>query len=331
MVKILSPITSLEATTGVIQAGADEVYCGVKIPGARYPGLSTRTYRSSLQTYDELGAVAEYARQHDVETIVTMEFPFMGDVVEKQIREHAEACVEEGADALIAGDIGIILTLRDMQLGVPVYASTYLASMNYEAVDFLRRLGVRRTILERQVSIEEMAEVVKRSRGVEIEVFVHGPGCSNINVNCYGCSGSGVRSLKPGYKGLLTPTCRLTYDVSEVREGKRRRLGDIPILDAYFFCSFCRLEDLVKAGVAGLKIVGRDGPPYYQILTTKTYRELLDLLESGQTHLFRERLESLKRREDVLLWASQVSSPDACRQKRCYYMPFFHAPYKIAV
>ncbi|MEM2961066.1 MAG: peptidase U32 family protein, partial [Candidatus Bathyarchaeia archaeon] len=282
MLKILSPVTSFDATVGVIEAGADEIYFGVKIPGVKYPGLSLRTYRSSLQSYDELGAVVEYAHEHSVETIVTMEFPFIANFVEDRIKAHVISCVEKGVDAIIAGDIGIILTLLDMKIGIPIYASTYLASMNYEAVDFLRKLGVKRVILERQVSLREIGEIVNHRRGeVEIEVFVHGPGCSNINVNCYGCSGSVVKPTKADYKGLVTPTCRVMYDVYRLYRGKRKRMGAVPILDAYSFCSLCHLQELVKTGIAGIKIVGRDGPPFYQVLTTKIYRELVDLLEEG--------------------------------------------------
>jgi putative protease len=330
MVKILSPVTSFDATIGVIEAGADEIYCGVKIPGTNYPGLSLRTYRSSLQSYDELGAVVDYAHEHGVETIVTMEFPFLADFLEDRIRKHAMSCVEKGVDALIAGDIGIVLTLLDMGLGIPIYASTYLASMNYEAVDFLRKLGVKRVILERQLSLEEIGEIVTRSKGgVEIEVFVHGPGCSNINVNCYGCSGSIVKPVKADYKGLVTPTCRVTYEVYRLRGSKRKRLGSLPILDAYTFCSLCQLPELIKTGLTGIKIVGRDGPPFYQVLTTKIYRELVDLLESGKIDLFQKRLNSIKNQSDLSFWALHVTIPEACRQGRCYYSPFFHTPYKI--
>ncbi|MEM2897659.1 MAG: U32 family peptidase, partial [Candidatus Bathyarchaeia archaeon] len=218
----------------------------------------------------------------------------------------------------------------DMKIGIPIYASTYLASMNYEAVDFLRKLGVKRVILERQVSLREIGEIVNHRRGeVEIEVFVHGPGCSNINVNCYGCSGSVVKPTKADYKGLVTPTCRVMYDVYRLYRGKMKRMGVVPILDAYSFCSLCHLQELVKTGIAGIKIVGRDGPPFYQVLTTKIYRELVDLLEEGNLMLFKKRLQSLKSRSDISAWALHVTIPEACREGRCYYSPFFHRPYNI--
>jgi len=330
MVKILSPVTSFDAAVGVISSGAEEIYCGVRIPGVKYPGLSTRPDYCSLSTYEELGRVVRYAHDHDVKTIVTTDVPFMAEWLEKELKHHVRSCIRQGVDAIIGSDLGIILMLKDMDLDVPIFASTYLASTNYEAVDFLKNLGIGRVILERHITIKEIEEIVRCSKDVEIEVFVHGPGCSNINVNCYGCYGGRVKPRKNvKYDGLLRPTCRVTFDVYKINDVKNEKMASIPILDAYSFCSFCKLPRLVKTGVTGFKIVDRCGPPAYQIWTTKIYREFLNLIEHGEIDLFLKKLQSV-RNNPRDLGLVHLSVPEACKEKRCYYSPLFHTPYRFS-
>jgi putative protease len=329
LVNLISPITSFSGATKIISAGADELYCGVKIPGIRYTLLSQRNPQMcNLPTYDELRRVVDYAHEQGVETIVTTDFPIMTEAIEKQLENHIRSCIESGVDALIATDIGTILAIKDIEADIPIYASTYLASMNYEAVDFLRKLGVKRVILERHVTIDEIKEIVQLN-DLEIEVFVHGPGCSNINVNCYGCiSSQFVKRMpkNPDKKIHVWPPCLLEYEVYRIEGKDLQKMKDTPILDAYSYCSLCQLPSLIKTGATGFKIVGRCLPLTHQEEITKIYREFIDLIEQDQMELFQKRLEKAK---------SEVSMRNVdlrlCEQKRCYYNPLFHVPYRISV
>jgi putative protease len=269
----------------------------------------------------------------------------MSDIIEEKIRKHISSCVEKEVDALIVPDIGTLLTIKEMSLNIPIHASTYLASMNYEAVDFLKKMGAERVILERQVMINEIKEIVERNKKVEIEVFVHGPGCSNINVNCYLCfvpnyifqalgEGQVNEAFLPYFDKLderrvrmaMAPMCRVKYKIYEVGKDSQKEISISPIMDAYTYCSFCELPDLVEAGVMGIKIVGREINDVYQEATTKMYRELLDLIDKGEVESYRRIIKS------VIEGQKGSCFPDiqeACEQKRCYYSSMFHAPYKI--
>lgn len=324
MIKILSPVTSFEGAVAAISAGANELYCGVKIEGVTYLGLSTRPTQCSLSSYNELERITKYAHDHNVEVFVTSELPFMAEGIEKEIKNTICSCVEKGVDAIIASDIGIALLIKDMGLKVPIHASTYMASMNYEAVSFLRRLDVKRVVLERHLAIDEIREIVKHHEGFEIEIFVHGPGCSNINVNCYGCTDYVDYKVR-GPPSFAFTLCRLPYDIYKMYDNGQMKVGSEQILDAFFFCSLCRLPELVQTGVTGLKIVGRGAPTAYVEATTRMYRELLDLVEQNQIEAFNKKLEEIKSREH-----NPGLPPNTCKQKRCYYQPFFHAPYKIS-
>lgn len=347
MVRLLAPISSFEAAVRVVSAGADELYCGVRIPKMRYEGLSLRPPRCSLSSYKDLRRVVRYAQDRDVKTVVTAEFPFISDVVEKGIQKHVRSCVDAGIDALILGDLGLLLLVKEMNVGIPIYASTYFASMNVAAVAFLRQLGAERIILERNVTIEEIHEIVQRSRDGEIEVFIHGPGCSNINVNCYGCfipdtlaeplarGQIDIETVRPYLQHVApnkvritaAPMCKLLFRIFDVTRGEQKEITFTNMLDAYTFCSFCALPALVKTGVTGFKIVGREMSLAYQEAVTRTYRELLDLIEQGQIEEFQKTV-SAQRSEARGVWFEGLpQSP--CDQQRCYYSPIFHAPYKI--
>jgi len=341
--RILSPVSSFESAVGVVSAGADEIYCAVKTPGVEH--ILNRPAGCCVSDYEELGKIARYARSRGVETIVTLELPFLSEFMAEQMRAHISSCVEQGIDALIVGDLGLITLVQGMELDIPIYASTYLVALNYEAVDFIRNLGVQRVILERHMTLQEIREVVQRSQDVEIEVFIHGSGCSNINFNCYLEGGrrklSDLEREYRGIKGLPTP-CRTPFDIYEFG-ADQKRLARAPILDAYTFCALCKVPDLIEMGVTGFKIVGRCLPVTYQVKTTEMYRRLVDLIEGerrrGSARAWRRRvmrmIEPFRQEpyEPFFQRASAPTSPPSireilCGEERCYFSPLFHVPYR---
>jgi len=233
-----------------------------------------------------------------------------------------------------------------MGLGIPIYASTLLGALNYEAVDFIRKLCVKRVVLERLMSIKEIRHVVQCSKDVETEVFVHGQGCSNFNANCYlefaRAPMAAFQKVTSEIKGMTTP-CQWQFDIYELDNGKRK-MARVPILDAFTFCSLCRLPQLIETGVSGIKIVGRCMPLTYQVEATKMYRGLVNLVEQGQRRGFNRAqrrqlhrmIESLKddpfqpqlQNPTGSRSASQPLRDVLCTEKRCYYSPLFHVPYK---
>jgi putative protease len=338
---ILSPVTSLRGAVEVIAAGADELYCAVQIPKAVH--LLNRPARCCVPTYEELGAIARYAQTEGVGTVVTLELPFISEFMAAQMRDHISSCVSEGIDALIVGDVGLIRLIKDMGLDVPVYASTLLGAMNCKAVEFIHRLGVKRVIPDRHLTIEEIGEMVRRNQEVEIEVFVHGVGCSNINANCYL---ELSRVPRDAYGKVTSPTnlaihpCRLPFDVYEFGD-RKRKLARAPILDAFTFCSLCQLPELIDTGISGIKIVGRCMPLSYQVKATKMYRDLLGLMRRGARRGFnragRKRFRGMIATFEEEPFQPGSPNPDGlwpthrdvvCASGRCYYNPLFHTPYR---
>jgi putative protease len=341
--KILSPVNSFESAVQVIAAGADEIYCAAQIPGAEH--TLNRPAACCVPTYEELGQIARYARSRGVDTIVTLELPFLSEFMAGQMRDHISSYTDQGIDAWIVGDLGLVTLVKDMELGIPIYASTYFVALNRETVDFLRKLGIQRVVLERHMTVQEIRQVVERSRDVEVEVFVHGSGCSNINVNCYLGGRPSNRSLlqeeSREVKGMFTP-CRTPFDIYEIGKGEQR-IARAPILDAYTFCALCKVPALLETGVVGLKIVGRCMPVEYQAQTTEMYRKLVDLMtqeRSGRSRRARRRriMKMLEPVKDAIFqpimprFQDSPSPPSIretlCGDERCYFSSLFHVPYR---
>jgi putative protease len=326
--KILAPIRSYRGAVRVIEAGADEIYCGVRTPGLEdfelYRGASC-----DIPTYDEFRQITEHAHRHGVKVLVTVNQPFIVDSIEDRMAKHIQICVDAGADILILGDLGMLQLVKQIAPRVQLCASTYLATMNREAVAFLRHAGFSRIILERQVPFEQIAEIATNS-DVEIEVFIHGSGCSNLNVNCYlyHYRFQAMQQSLLTIDGIKFP-CSLPFEVYD-REDDPQKLGTIPILDAYTFCSLCRLPALLKSGVYGLKIEGRGINEEYQVTTTRLYREAIDLLLNGDNRGFQSKLATHQNEFIPLPLDLPLNTLQelCCEQERCYYAPTFHAPYR---
>jgi putative protease len=250
--------------------------------------------------------------------------------MEKSMAKHIRTCVNTGVDSLIVGDLGMLQLIKEITEDIELCASTYLSAMNRESVAFLKKAGFSRVVLERHVPFEQIKDIASSS-DIEVEVFIHGSGCSNINVNCYFYHYK-FPEMEKGYltiDGIKFP-CSLPYDVYG-GEDENLKLGTFPLIDAYTFCALCRLPELIKSGVYGLKIEGRGINEEYQASTTRLYRESLDLLQKGDEEQFLKNLEEIKNDFMPLSQTLPLSNLQelCCEQERCYYAPTFHAPYKI--
>lgn len=326
--KLLAPVRSFEGARMVVDAGADEIYLGVTVPGRLRNLWLNRSPLCEVPSYEELRKIVRYAHSRGVKVVLTAVFPFMVKSMESELKQHLKRCLNEGVDALIIGDLGILSMVKAMDIRVPIYASTFMASMNYEAVEFLRKLGFSRVILERHLAIDEIRKIVEHSR-VEIEVFIHGGGCSNINANCYLLHWILPRLLFTPLRDL-TP-CRHPFKVYD-RSGKF--LGVYSILDGFTWCSLCRVPQLVKAGVSGFKIVGRCLSGERQAVMTRVYREMLDFIARGKFSgkAFKDKLRSLISGLDryYIYITGRGFREFYCNQRRCYYSPLLTAQYKYS-
>lgn len=325
--KIMAPINSVDGGKKVVDAGADEIYCAVQIPDIKdfvlYRGPS-----SELSSYENLGKVVKYAHEHDAKVDLVLNQPYMVERIENNLKKHIYNCIDQGVDALIIGDFGVLSLAKGMKTEIPIVASTYLVSMNSEAIAFLEEQGFSRAVLERHLTLEEITKIVKSTK-IGIEILIHGGGCSNINASCYLYHYQFPELINAQRESNSSTPCALPFrlqnlnDPSDVSE-------DVTVMDAFEYCAICKLPELVATGVNCLKIEGRTGSLWYQEATTKVYRELLDHIAAGRTSDYRNKIEELKNGVYFLPVPSDFYKLKDiwCLQNRCYNSPLSNAPYK---
>jgi putative protease len=332
MTKIISPVKSVEGAARVSAAGADELYIGVRMQGLKFMSYSGRKAACCIDNYDDLAEACRLAHANGTEVNLAANLPFMTDLLTSLVKSYIKNSVDAGVDALIIGDMGTLLLVRDMGIDLPVYASSYFVARNIESVHFLQKLGVTRLITSPDTTMEEMRDLVERSP-IEVEAFVHGEGCSNVGGNCYLIHSQRPKAYKPYDDSPASPIasqrdedtsivsisdripCLFDYEVRTISE--RGEIGAperIPIMDSFSACSFCFVEELVRMNVGGLKIVGRCASEEFQERTTAYYRRLVDLAKAGNSQAAKAEIQGLRARSPELM--------KLCANKRCFYAPW---------
>jgi putative protease len=250
-----------------IEAGADSVYFGLKHFTARAKvGFAV----------DELPEVVRTLHSRGVRGYLT----FNTLVFEHELDEAAKtiaAVVNSGVDALIVQDVGILRLARQIAPHMELHASTQMSITDAEGVRFAQSLGVDRVTLARELSLEEIRKIYDQT-GCELEMFVHGALCVAYSGQCFSSEAWGGRSAN---RGQCAQACRLPYDL--MVDGEHEPLADARYLlspgDLY---TLHQVPEIIRAGVAALKIEGRYKDSDYVAMTTQAYRKAVDEAWAGR-------------------------------------------------
>jgi len=256
--ELLAPVGSPASLKAAVENGADAVYMGSK-------SFSARGYADNFDSEGLLEAI-DFAHQQDVSTYITVNTL----VKESELRDVAEVLellCSHGADAVVIQDLGILRMLKDNFPEFPIHASTQMTIHNSPGVELLEALGVKRAVLARELSLEEI-EKIRLSTSIQLEMFIHGALCISYSGRCLMSSFLGGRS---GNRGYCAQPCRKMYKL----DGNG---GEGHLLSPRDLNLSSRLNDLIHAGVDSLKIEGRMKKPEYVAVVTKTYRDILDRL-----------------------------------------------------
>ena len=198
MLELLAPAGSPEGVMAAVQNGADAVFMG-------FGDFNARRNAKNFSDEDFYKAI-EYCRVRGVKAYVTLN-TLASDREFSQVVEAAKRASRCGADALLVQDLGVLRAVRQAVPDMPVHASTQMSVHNLEGVKFAAAMGVKRVVLARELSREEIAYICRESP-VEIEVFAHGALCMCYSGQCYMSAVIGRRS---GNRGLCAQPCRLNY------------------------------------------------------------------------------------------------------------------------
>lgn len=253
--ELLAPAGSLEILKGVIESGADAVYVGGSMFGAR-------AYANNF-TEEELLEAIDYAHLRGVKVYLTVNTLIKNSEFSK-LYDYLLPYYKRGLDAVIVQDIGVVKAIHEYFPSMEIHTSTQMTVTGADGVRFLSQFGVTRVVMAREVSLAEMKRIHEET-GMELEAFVHGALCYSYSGQCLFSSILGGRS---GNRGRCAQPCRLPYTV----EGKK----DEYILSLKDMCGIKALDKLHDAGVYSLKIEGRMKQLEYACGVVKYYRSYID-------------------------------------------------------
>lgn len=253
--ELLAPAGNLEIFKGVIESGADAVYVGGSMFGAR-------AYANNF-TEEELLEAIDFAHLRGVKVYLTVNTLIKNSELSK-LYDYLLVYYKRGLDAVIVQDIGVVKAIHEYFPSMEIHTSTQMTVTGADGVRFLSQFGVTRVVMAREVSLAEMKRIHEET-GMELEAFVHGALCYSYSGQCLFSSILGGRS---GNRGRCAQPCRLPYTV----EGKK----DEYILSLKDMCGIKALDKLHDAGVYSLKIEGRMKQLEYACGVVKYYRSYID-------------------------------------------------------
>ena len=262
MVELLSPVGNFESLKAAVQNGADAVYFGANL-------FSARAFADNFDL-DELKNAIQYAKLRGVKTNLTLN-TLLKDSELKTAFNLAKSAYEFGIDAIIVQDLGLATMLIKAFPDLPIHASTQMSIHNLEGVLELEKLGFKRIVLSRELSINEI-EYISKNSSCELECFVHGALCISYSGQCLFSSMIGGRS---GNRGKCAQSCRLPYELLE----NDKKIDSGYLLSTKDLCSLDYIPQLILAGVKSFKIEGRMKSSEYVATVTRIYRKYIYLAQ----------------------------------------------------
>ncbi len=305
--ELLSPAGTLKNMRYAFAYGADAVYAG-------QPRYSLRVRNNEFNKLDIMAQAIEEAHRLGKRFYLASNISPHNDKVRSYLRD-LEPVIAMQPDALIMSDPGLIMMVRETWPEQEIHLSVQANAVNYAAVKFWAKQGIRRVILSRELSIDEIAEIRQQCPDVELEVFVHGALCIAYSGRCLL---SGYMTHRDSNQGACTNSCRWQYNVHDAQETdtgdliavdvgnshsnfdqapavllqeKSRPEELLPayedehgtyIMNSKDLRAVQHVQRLVEIGVESLKIEGRTKSHYYVARTAQIYRAAIDAAERGE-------------------------------------------------
>ncbi|MBR2387252.1 MAG: U32 family peptidase [Clostridia bacterium] len=296
MLELLSPAGNFEKMKSAIRYGADAVYLAGHFFGMRSAADNF--------TNEELKDAVIYAHERGVKVYLTVNTMPHGYEYER-LREYLISIKDFGIDAIIAADLGVIATIKELLPEMEIHVSTQASIVSPAAALAYVALGAKRLVLARELTLEEIKEIKKAiPEDVELEAFVHGSMCVSYSGRCMLSHHIIGRDAN---RGACAQPCRWNYKIVEEKRPdmplpiEENELGTF-IMSSKDMCTIEILPELIGAGINSFKIEGRMKSAYYTAVVTNAYRMAIDAyLANPENYKFDERLytelESVSHRE----------------------------------
>jgi len=293
--ELLAPAGTLHNLRYAIAYGADAVYAGM-------PRYSLRVRNNDFNRLENLAAgIEEVHARGKAFFLASNVLPHNSKV--KTFLADMEPVVALKPDALIMADPGLIMMVRERWPEIAIHLSVQANTMNFASVRFWQQIGIKRIILSRELSLDQVAEIRQECPDIELEVFVHGALCIAYSGRCLL---SGYFNHRDANQGSCTNSCRWDYKVKEAtvdvsgdirpaqvslieEAGRPGELMPIEedehgtyIMNSKDLRAVEHVERLVKMGIDSLKIEGRTKSHYYAARTAQVYRKAIDDAAAGR-------------------------------------------------
>ena len=272
--ELLVPVGTMEALHQAIHNGADAVYLGGKQFGAR-------KFADNFSEEEMIEAIS-LCHLYGVKIYVTVNTLIYDEEVESFL-EYIKFLYLHHVDAVIMQDFGMICLVRECFPDLEIHASTQMHNQNQQGLSFLQKLGIKRAVLARELSLDEIETF---DVDMELEVFVHGALCICYSGCCLFSSMVGGRS---GNRGECAGSCRLPYQLLE--DGKVVSTEGKYLLSPKELNTSRYFARLMESNITSFKIEGRMKSPAYVGLVTKFYRNLIDQYEQNKKIVVSQELE----------------------------------------
>jgi putative protease len=291
--KIFSPLDRIEEVEPLIEAGAEEFYCGVleETWYTSYPVISINRRpagKGHFRSFEELKEAVDISHKNNIPIFFTINEHYYTKRQLPLVKEYIQKAIDAGVDAFIISDYGLLAMLPKISAGVKIHISTGGTVFNWRTARFYQELGACRITFPRHLTLKEMKNIVKHIPELETTVFVFNSRCINIDGFC---------TFQHGLSGKKTPhfyrnACMLPYDISRIPLNQnenmedisndsqmiaRQRIWEIVHLDDYP-CAACALFEFNEMNITSLKIVGRGNTTERKIKDVSFFRTLLHYL-----------------------------------------------------
>lgn len=260
MIELLSPAGNLERLKIACLYGADAIYIG----GYNY---SLRANAINFSE-NELKEAVAYAHGLNKKVYVTVNIVFHNQDLEG-LKNYLINLANIKVDAVIVSDIAVIKIINDNQIPLEIHLSTQASTLNYEAALFYKKLGVKRIVLAREASRDDI-KIIKEKTGLDLECFIQGAMCTSFSGKCVL---SNVTTNRDSNRGGCAQICRWCFNINNEKEVFSITPKDLN-MSIY-------LKDMLEIGVNSFKVEGRMRSIYYIATVIYEYRHLLDKIKSN--------------------------------------------------
>ncbi len=271
--ELIAPAGDRTALQAALQAGADAVYFGAE-------GYNMRQASRNFSATD-FADLAALCTSFGAKSYLALNTIIYDSELETLDRTVAAAAAS-GIDAVICWDMAVVEACR--RHAIPFHLSTQASVSNFTAVRHYAALGARMIVLARELTLEQAghisAEIQREGLNVQLECFIHGAMCVAVSGRCFLSQEIFGRSAN---RGECLQPCRRSYRITDSEEGFEFELGTSTVMNPRDLCTITFLDQLLEAGISGLKIEGRNRSPEYVATTTATYRRAIDFITAYHT------------------------------------------------